>query len=448
MLKRLLPPNNLAIRQPSQDEDTTEPVLVKYRAAPSKILILQGPVGPFFSDLHKALLGNGISVQRVLFNAGDSFFDRGNNDSVRFTGSLLEWETWLRFELTQNTPDAIILFGSNRPAHEIARRIAGYLAVNVVSLEEGYLRSGYITCEVGGNNQHSPMTKWQPGGIARMDAALHATTHPIGGSSFKTMSFWGALYYFARDIFSKTSDEGLFHRRRERLLPLVYSWAVHLTRRAAARAYEVPIRRVMRLDPGYILVPLQVSTDSQLQTASRGWNTLKLVDACLQAVRQSGSHERVVFKLHPLERGGPAIKRLIMMRARQWGLASSCVKTICSGRLGDLAHNSSGMVVINSTSAFSALHHDVPVLVLGEAVYRHEGVVTVGNTLENVSDFFKLRHVKSHAVIDAFLTDLKMQSLLPGDFYTATGREVAVAGIIHKLKQFKTISRSQDVVNL
>jgi len=446
MLKRLLPPNNLAIRQPSQDEDTTEPVLVKYRAAPSKILILQGPVGPFFSDLHKALLGNGISVQRVLFNAGDSFFDRGN-DSVRFTGSLLEWETWLRFELTQNTPDAIILFGSNRPAHEIARRIAGYLAVNVVSLEEGYLRSGYITCEVGGNNQHSPMTKWQPGGIARMDAALHGTTHPIGGSSFKTMSFWGALYYIVRDAFSATSDECLFHRRRERLLPLSYSWAAHLMRRAAARVFEISIRRVIHRDPGYILVPLQVSTDSQLQTASRGWNTSKLVDACLQALVRSGSHERVVFKLHSLEREGLVTTRLIMMRARQLGLASSRVKIINSGRLGDLAHHSSGMVVINSTSAFSALHHDIPVLVLGEAVYRHESVVTVGNTLADVMGFFKIRRTKSRAVIDVFLSDLKMQSLLTGDFYATAGREVAIVNIIHKLKQFHTASLSKVKVS-
>ena len=427
--------------------DASKPVLSKYRAASSKVMLLQGPVGPLFSQLHKALLSNGFSVQRLIFNTGDSFFDRAN-DSVRFTGSLLEWETWLRSELKQNTPDAIILFGSSRPVHKIARRIARYFAVKVVSLEEGYLRSGYITCEIGGNNQHSPMTKWQPHGIVRIDKAMRGTTHPIGGSSIKIIAIWGAIYYILRDAFSTQSDEYLFHRRRERLLPFFYSWTAHSMRRAAALVFEVSIRRVIRSDPGYILVPLQVSTDSQLQTASRGWNIPRLVDACLQGLVQSGSHERVVFKLHPLEREGLASKRLIMMRAQQLGLTLSRVKVINSGRLGELAKHSSGMVVINSTSAFSALHHDIPVLVLGEAVYRHESVVTVGNTLSDIIDFFKIRRSKSRAVIAVFLTDLKMQSLLSGDFYTATGREAAISGITHKLKQLQTVPLSKNEVNL
>lgn len=52
-----------------------------------KILLLQGPVGPFFAELQIALDAAGFAVKRVLFNSGDKLFDHGRN-SVRFTGIL------------------------------------------------------------------------------------------------------------------------------------------------------------------------------------------------------------------------------------------------------------------------------------------------------------------------------------------------------------------------
>jgi capsular polysaccharide export protein len=411
-----------------------------------KALLLQGPVGPFFSNLQKALLGRGFSVRRVLLNAGDRLFG-GRDDCVQFMGTAPEWETWLRFELAQNRPDIIVMFGSTRPAHETARRLAKYFDIQVVCLEEGYLRSGYISCELGGNNQNSPMVNWQPDSTTV--SATHHTLkhHSKQGSSFFIMSVWGTLYYLARDSFSAPSEESLFHRPRERLLPLTFSWVVHGMRRIAARTYERPMLHGLRHAPGYILVPLQVSSDSQLQTAARGWNTRKLIEVCLRAlVLSEKTYQRVVFKLHPLERSGPEIKRLILRCVKAMSLPIQCVRIVSSGRISDLARDSSGMVVINSTSAFSALHHDIPVLVLGDAVYRHEGVVTVGESEADVAAFFKLRRTKSRELIDAFLADLKSQSLLPGDFYAKSGREVAVSEVIAKIKDL-TSSRSCKEAN-
>ena len=72
-------------------------------------------------------------------DAGDKFFAPQRN-CVYFTGTLCEWETWLRFELAQNAPDAIVLFGSNRPVHKVARRLADLCGIELLCLEEGYLR--------------------------------------------------------------------------------------------------------------------------------------------------------------------------------------------------------------------------------------------------------------------------------------------------------------------
>ena len=409
----------------------------------NSILLLQGPVGPFFAELQEALSVADFATRRVVFNAGDKLFAPQRNCAY-FTGTLCEWETWLRFELAQNTPDTMVLFGSNRPVHKVARRLAEIYRIDVLSLEEGYLRSGYVSCELGGNNQHSPMVKWPPklltpGG--RADGAPAAGAQP---SSFATMSFWAAVYYLVRDLASKPSDTHLFHRKRERVVPLALSWSIHLLRRIAARITEYPARRALRRRPGYFLVPLQVSSDSQLQAAARGWSTSRLIEASLMALRANQVGQTVVFKLHPLERESAAIKRLIFRKAAELGVDQNYIRVLHSGRIGELTQQSSGMVVINSTSAFSALHHGVPVLVLGDAVFRHDAIVTLGETEADIVMFFKMRRAKSRLLVDAFVAELKSQSLIPGDFYVSSGRQIAIAGIVGKLKQQQRAPRGQE----
>jgi capsular polysaccharide export protein len=91
------------------------------------------------------------------------------------------------------------------------------------------------------------------------------------------------------------------------------------------------------------------------------------------------------------------------------------------------------MVLINSTSGFSALHHGVPLLVLGDAIYRHEEIATTGKDQKDIVDFFRLRQSKSPEAIAAFFEDVKSQSLLPGDFYVSAGRKEAIRNIVQKL---------------
>jgi capsular polysaccharide export protein len=242
----------------------------------SRILLLQGPVGPFFSDLQSTLSRAGVDTRRVIFNSGDQLFSSENN-CIRYTGNVEQWETWLRFQMAHHKPDCIIFFGSSRPAHMTARRLAKLFDIHVLSLEEGYLRSGYVTAELDGNNQHSPLTTWKLKG--HKCTGTGNLTAPIAmRSSFFMMSVWGALYYLSRDFLSGKADEDLFHRPREPVLSLSWRWCTHMVRRAFARVTEAPLRRRIHGSPGYIIVPFQVSHDSQIQKASRGWSTPKLVD--------------------------------------------------------------------------------------------------------------------------------------------------------------------------
>lgn len=396
-----------------------------------RILLLQGPVGPFLKELQEKLREVGYSVKRVLFNFGDSLFSSGQS-CVRFTGTLDAWKSWLQFEILQNRPDCIVLFGSSRPAHKMARHLADQFGIQVLSLEEGYLRAGYITAEQGGNNQHSPLVAWKHNARMPSDIGKRIESKPMR-SSFAVMSLWGATYYLARDLLSRRTDEELFHRPRENVLTLSWRWFAQMQRRATAWITEIPLRRALHRNPGFILVPLQVSNDSQIQLAARGWTTRRLVNQCLMALAQTNPHQTCVFKLHPLERFNNKITRMIDQRARSLGIDQKNYKILHTGRIGDLTAHSSGMVLINSTSGFSALHHGVPLLVLGDAIYRHEEIATTGKDQKDIVDFFRLRQSKSPEAIAAFFEDVKSQSLLPGDFYVSAGRKEAIRNIVQKL---------------
>ena len=411
------------------------------------VLLLQGPVGPFFRELESALRAAGHLVRRVAFNAGDNLFSSRVHRPTRLSLNLNEWESWLRFELSCRSYDCIILFGSSRPAHKMARQIAQYFNTKVLSLEEGYLRSGYVTAEIDGNNQHSRLTYWRFQNHQPIDA--DSAQAPMAmRSSFMAMSVWGAMYYLARDVFSTASDGYLFHRPSERVVPLAWRWCSHMARRGVAHITEFPAQRDLRRNPGYILVPLQVSNDSQIQLAARGWNTQRLVDACLNSLAKSDADQKVVFKLHPLERENALITRLIHRKAKSLGLSRERFAVVNSGRIGELTLRSSGMVVINSTSGFSALHHNKPLLVLGGAVFRHNEIATTGNSKEDIRIFFQHRQAKASDVIEQFFETVKSQCLVPGDFYIAAGRKAAVQHIIKKLEQLSLRPASLKEANV
>ena len=394
-----------------------------------RVLLLQGPVGPFFRDLHKALLTNRYCVKRVLFNAADWLFAYPG-DTVRFSGTPEAWEKWLRLQFTISTPDFIVFFGCMRPAHEVARKLGKEFGVPALSLEEGYLRSGFITCELGGNNHLSQLCDWKPSWSCNeiSPAAVHLP------SSFRIMCVWGLTYYLWRSWFASISDHFLYHRQTLGPWPDTVYWIKNTLRLIRARIFEMSqLRRVTsELKKQYILVPLQVPSDSQLSVASRGWSNNKLVEEVIAALRSCDPGLKVVFKIHPLDGEAKKVASLISLIAEQNRIASRII-ILHSGSISELCRNSSGMIVINSTSAFSALHHNVPILALGDAIYRHPDLVTIGSNARSIADFFRIRTAKDKRIAVNFFDIVKSHALLPGDFYISKGRRAAAAAVTKKI---------------
>jgi capsular polysaccharide export protein len=395
------------------------------------ILLLQGPVGPFFRDLQAELTAQGLRTKRITFNAGDDLFSTSHITET-FTGSLDDWAQWLSKEIRHNSPDFIVIFGARRPVHYVARQVATAYGVRVICLEEGYLRSGYVTCEIGGNNDSSPLCQWAPSQYCENDQATPTPT----SYAYLKMCFWAAIYYLRRDFQATEQQKALFHRKREGVLRLAVTWVGHALVRGVVRQTGAHLLRRLRkkLRKRFVLVVLQVPSDSQLLFAARGWSNEKLIQETLFAFHNTQTSEALVFKLHPLDRQAQQTKRFIQRKARDLGMMDR-VHVLRSGAISDVTAHATGMIVINSTSAFSALHHNIPVLVLGDAIYRHGSVVTVGNSTLDIWEFLNDRNVKSEHDVAAFIQTVKTAALLPGDYYCSKGRHAATAAITYKLTQ-------------
>lgn len=148
---------------------------------------------------------SGFDVARITFNPADRIFCR--KDAIAYRGDIGNWERDFQDILATSSPDIVLMFGSSRPGHVIARRICEIRGIPVLSLEEGYIRPGFITAEWGGNNADSPLA-----GTAFPPAASPPQLQGRDFNGLRPMLRHGALHYAVRSLLSRRSERNFFHR--------------------------------------------------------------------------------------------------------------------------------------------------------------------------------------------------------------------------------------------
>jgi capsular polysaccharide export protein len=124
-----------------------------------RVLMLQGPVGPFFARFATDLTLTGAVVFKVNFNGGDWLFSRGSAFSLvfNFAGNLLDWPAYFSDLLLRLNIDTVFLFGDCRPIHVAALTVVREKGLRAGVFEEGYLRPDFITLERDGVNNNSSL---------------------------------------------------------------------------------------------------------------------------------------------------------------------------------------------------------------------------------------------------------------------------------------------------
>lgn len=134
------------------------------------MLLLQGPVGPFFWRLAKDLRALGTTVHKVNFNGGDwLFYPKG---ALNYRGRMQDWPAWLKDKLQALEIDVLMLFGDSRPIHKQAHAVARELGIEVGVFEEGYVRPHCITLERDGVNGNSLLIHDSP--VVQLQSGTHA----------------------------------------------------------------------------------------------------------------------------------------------------------------------------------------------------------------------------------------------------------------------------------
>jgi len=383
------------------------------------VLLLQGPVGPFFCRLAYDLELAGARVYKVNFNAGDWLFQRRN--AFSFRGEMAEWPEWLEALLERLGIDVVLLFGDCRPIHVAASEVAMRRGLEVGVFEEGYLRPHYITFERHGvnGNSHVPRTP-------EFYLDQPETTRPRSkdlGNTYWHMALW-AFLYFTVGSFGRPWFPRYVHHRRLAFAE-AWPWA-----RAGWRKvqYGVQQRGVLeRLcsewDKQFFLVPLQVFNDSQLFAHSEFECIEQFVEQVIDSFAREAPRDcALVIKHHPMSRGYVNYEALIGRFALERGITRRCFY-IHDQHLPTLLKHARGAVVVNSTTGLQALHHRVPVKALGDAIYDMPGLCYQGR----LDTFWKEApdHAPDIEQLRRFVAYLIARSQLEGSFYKADRKRAA-----------------------
>lgn len=339
------------------------------------VLLLQGPVGPFFERVADAMREAGAaSVHKVNFSGGDWLFYRKR--AVNYTGTLAQWPAYLARYLEDNRIDVLVLFGDCRPVHVAAMDVAAERGLTYWVFEEGYIRPNYVTFERHGVNGFSGLPT-----DAEHYAALPASTAPPEqevGATFGRAAKWAMLYYTASSLAKPWFRHRVHHRSLNMLEGLV--WVRSYWRKLQYQQRQAPLmpRLTGRWSKKFYLVALQTAGDSQVLTHSGFKSVVHFIEEVVSSFATNAPADTwLVVKHHPMDRGYHDYSALLDKLGGELGI-SARLKYVHDLNLPTLLTHARGVIVINSTVGLSALHHQTPVITLGKAIYNLPGLTFQG----------------------------------------------------------------------
>ena len=394
------------------------PALVQL-AKSRRVMLLQGPLGPFYDRLTRWLHAGGAEVHRIVFQGGDEY-DCQLLTPIAYRGALEAWPAFFAAQIDQLGIDCVVLFGQSRRYHVKAIGVARVHDLPVIVLEEGYFRPGYLTMELGGVNGYSSTLqsyRWRPVSLVKADSSDVA--HPgdiardVSPRHFKKMA-WHATKHYAAMHMSRADFPHYVHHRGTNPYSYFFYWLRSWRRKLLAWSGDHRFQAgLLNGSNTYFFVPLQHDGDAQITHHSPfEQNT----DFIIRVMRSFAAHAPadawLVFRQHPHSRGGAGHSAFIFSLAAELGLGKR-VHHMVEGDTPDLAQHSAGVVLINSTVGLQALERGAPLIALGEALYRQPHLTFSGD----LDAFWHQARPADKAATAAFLAQMKNLTQASGSLY-------------------------------
>ena len=414
-------------------------------SAERTFLFLQGPHGPFFSQLARALQAAGHRVLKAGFNGGDAKYWRDPASFREIHVSSEEWpETFSDMVIMAGITD-IVLYGDTRPLHASAIRIAKASGVRIHCFEEGYLRPYWITYEREGSNGNSPLVDLSLGEIAGRIGLpdIDPPDAPANWGESWHHSWYGARYHF--EVLRRRRGYPAYRTHRRESIPKEVALHVRRLVTTPVRALDRSRRTKALLAQAlpYHVVLLQLAHDANMRVHSSFASADEFVSLVVDNFAAGApKHHQLVFKAHPFEDGREPISDMAMAAARRRGVADR-VWFIPGGRLGPLLDHARSAVTINSTAAHQALWRGLPVKVFGKSIYSKPELVS-----RQPLDVFFAKPIEpdvgNYRIFRQFLLET---SQIPGGFYSASGRQRAIRALTDRMLDECDIYAKKNVEN-
>ena len=385
-----------------------------------RFLFLQGPHGPFFSQLASQLAAAGATCWRVGFNAGDQRFWSDRKSYIAFRNCQNDWPVTLDGILNDKAITDIVLYGDCRPIHAVAKEKARAAGVALHVFEEGYLRPYWVTYERGGSNGHSTLMQKS---MDEIRASLTEADHdlpeaPPNWGDMRQHIFYGALYHLHVLAFNR----GYPHFQPHRSLTVAQEARLNVGRflrlPAVWRRRRLATAKIRRGGFPYHLALLQLEHDSSFQEHSPFSTLCQFLETTFDGfARGAPRHHHLVVKAHPLEDGRAPLRCDVARLAEEYGLTGR-VHFIPGGKLARLLNEARSVVTVNSTAAQQALWRGLPVKAFGAAVYSRPELVSDQPLVE----FFNRPMPPDTRAYRDFRRYLLETSQVSGGFYSAAGR--------------------------
>ena len=394
------------------------------------VLLLQGLMGPLFRRLGQELIASGHRVHKVNFNGGDRAFWRLPN-GIEYRGTLAEWPAAFEVILSTRGITDVVLFGDCRDYHMPAIRLCRELGVPVHVFEEGYIRPDWVTLELGGVNGHSSLPR-DPVWYRETAAALSPVPpHTQVPSSFRRRAMEGLAYNVA-DVLTRWYYPGWYNHRPWHPLVEGIGWLRKLRNGPVRR--ETAARLMARLaesDAPYYLFPLQLESDAQIRLHSPFAGIAEALNLVMTSfARHAPADTRLVVKEHPLDNGVRDWRQVTEDLAQRLGIAHR-IDYLAWGDIVSVIQRARGVVTINSTSGTLALAENVPVVVLGHAVYDIPDITFQGE----LDAFWTTATPPSAETFAAFRRVLIDRCLIPGGFFSQEALDKVVGHAVARFER-------------
>lgn len=330
------------------------------------ILLIQGPMGPFFDEFAKFLFEQQNDVFKINLNLAEKLF-YNQIQSFDYTGPLEGFKKYLTHFIETNNIQQIFVFGDCRSYHRIAKSVSNTQNIDFFVFELGYIRPNYITLEQHGVNNYSKLPR-------DLDFYINENTPsqpvPINAHpSYAKMAFYSSLYYFINKLPFNKFKSYTHHKNpsyiREALIGIKSAY-----RKVIFSFSEYVIKNQILKFPkkSYFVVPIQVSSDFQIIKHSDYPSVANFIEEIIKSYSEASIKQTLIFKHHPMDRGHANYTSLIKKLSEQYNVSNE-VFYVHDIYLPVLLERAKGTILINSTVAFSSFYHDTPVKVMGRANY-------------------------------------------------------------------------------